>query len=118
MADRLIVQIMGDCGVSEVRPATAADLPRDLVRAGLALHPDWAAKVAGPWEEHGGQNRARMNVGKRGFLVGYVWRWNSMVGSEWCAETMDQTIGNFGTRPEAEAAVDALLATDGWVLGA
>jgi len=101
-----------------IRPALLADLlallpvehARPAVRAYLARDPEAAAKVAGPWVRVDERNTRRWLPGER-FLVAAVWRGED---GSWYA-----SVGSVGrpTRAEAEAAVDALLVGDGWVLG-
>ena len=102
---------------------------RPVVRAYLARDPEAAAKVAGAWvDPHGedapGYRRVRMRAG-------FVYddrladhRWLAAEVCDYGERSVATMYGLPGarmltrpTRAEAEAAVDALLAAAGWVLG-
>jgi len=97
---------------------------RTAVRAYLARDPEAAAKVAGPWVEvHRGYRSVRMLPGAAYSIDGRNLR---DVVAESCGVRERKAIAwalpkapavEGATRAEAEAAVDALLVGDGWVLG-
>ncbi len=113
-------------GAPLLRPATAADLTRDLVRAYLARDPEAAAKVAGVWErnkpswERDGYAGISHRDDPQGAVVFQVVA--TMDRRRWCV--YDRRGGclrcwpnDYPTREAAEAAVDELLRAEGWVLG-
>lgn len=108
---------LGEAAARALLALLPPEVARPVVRAYLARDPEAAAKVAGPWDRREGMAMSRRWAVGTDRTVG--WAAPSTMPGMWTAYTPDaaRAATRHPTRAEAEAAVDALLVGDGWVLG-